>query len=49
MEMLQDNYLFTYISRLQETSKDAVENGNDPLSELSDYLHVDRKIQIRTC
>ncbi|WP_214811333.1 DNA phosphorothioation-dependent restriction protein DptF [Exiguobacterium sp. s127] len=43
---VQDNYLFTYISRLQETSKDAVENGNDPLSELSDYLHVDRKIQL---
>lgn len=43
---IQDNYLYTYISRLQETSKDAVENGNDPLGELSDYLHVDRKIQL---
>ncbi|WP_426354583.1 DNA phosphorothioation-dependent restriction protein DptF [Exiguobacterium sp. R-39] len=43
---VQDNYLYTYISRLQETSKDAVENGNDPLGELSDYLHVDRKIQL---
>ncbi|WP_131503329.1 DNA phosphorothioation-dependent restriction protein DptF [Exiguobacterium sp. s138] len=45
-EEVNDNYLFTYISRLQETSKDAVENGNDPLNELSNYLHVDRKIQV---
>jgi len=42
---VKDNYLFTHISRLQETSKDAVENGNDPLNDFSDYLHVERKIQ----
>lgn len=45
MESRNESYLYNLLSRLNESSKEAVESAELPLSSLKQYLHVERPIE----
>ncbi|RHB50480.1 DNA phosphorothioation-dependent restriction protein DptF [Exiguobacterium sp. AM39-5BH] len=45
VESGNDSYLYNLLSRLNESSKEAVESAELPLSSLKQYLHVERPIE----
>ncbi|MCT4784771.1 DNA phosphorothioation-dependent restriction protein DptF [Exiguobacterium aestuarii] len=47
IEKDNESYLYNLMSRLNESSKEAVESAELPLSSLKQYLHVERPIENR--
>lgn len=45
IESRNESYLYNLLSRLNESSKEAVESAELPLSSLKQYLHVERPIE----
>jgi DNA phosphorothioation-dependent restriction protein DptF len=45
IESRNESYLYSLLSRLNESSKEAVESAELPLSSLKKYLHVERPIE----
>jgi len=45
IENRNESYLYSLLSRLNESSKEAVESAELPLSSLKQYLHVERPIE----
>lgn len=45
IESRNESYLYSLLSRLNESSKEAVESAELPLSSLKQYLHVERPIE----
>ncbi|WP_161568783.1 DNA phosphorothioation-dependent restriction protein DptF [Exiguobacterium sp. SH5S4] len=45
IENSNESYLYNLLSRLNESSKEAVESAELPLSSLKQYLHVERPIE----